>query len=252
MAEDKLNQNNEDIPMKYQISNYIKEQIHKGLLAPGDQIPIQKELCEMFDVSRMTVVNALEMLSSEGLIERHQGKGTFVKKQRITRNLTCKTSFTKDLNEMGLETYSKIIEAKRISPSKRVTRELNISSKEAVIKLKRLRRVEGEPVAITTSYLKEKIGSDLLDMDQDHDLSLFNYIKNKTGQDPQSGPMYVEPILLNSKEAKLLNVAIGSSGCITHTTTLLNNIPIEFVNSVLRGDKFRFVVQEYNYRKKDR
>lgn len=239
----------DQIPLKYQIRNYFKEKISEGLIASGDQIPTQKEIGEMFGVSRMTVVNALQLLESEGLIERHQGKGTFVKNDRINRDLIYRDGFTKDLEMMGYSTSSKIIFSDVISPTSRIVRELKISSNEQVIKLKRLRIVEGEPVGITTSYIKYEIGKELLNLEK-KDISLYDYYEKITGKKPNTGAIYLEPILLNEKEAELLNTEEKKSGCLTTTTTLIDNKPVGFVHTILRGDKFRFVVQGFSYNKK--
>lgn len=73
---------NERLPLYQQIQDYIKELIHTSDLKQGDRIPTEKELMELFNVSKITVVNALAGLVNEGAISRVPGRGSFVNKTK--------------------------------------------------------------------------------------------------------------------------------------------------------------------------
>lgn len=73
----KINKNM-PIPIYYQLKEFIKERIEKGDFKPGDRIPTEQELCEMFDISRTPVRQALTELTYEGILYRRPGRGTFV------------------------------------------------------------------------------------------------------------------------------------------------------------------------------
>lgn len=65
-------------PAKYVIvRNHLLDLVRNGL-ANGSPVPSERELCEQFEVSRMTVRQAIDTLVVDGVLERHQGKGTFV------------------------------------------------------------------------------------------------------------------------------------------------------------------------------
>ncbi|MCS7062293.1 MAG: GntR family transcriptional regulator [Anaerolineae bacterium] len=66
------------IPLYTQIAEEIKRQIERGELRPGDRLWSEAELCKRFQVSRGTVREALDLLSSAGLLQRIAGKGTFI------------------------------------------------------------------------------------------------------------------------------------------------------------------------------
>ncbi|REE55455.1 GntR family transcriptional regulator of arabinose operon [Paenibacillus taihuensis] len=70
------------IPIYQVIQDYIKNQITTGIWKTGDQIPTEKELMEQFDVSRITVSNALTGLTKEGWLYRIQGKGSYVQEMK--------------------------------------------------------------------------------------------------------------------------------------------------------------------------
>jgi len=67
-----------NIPLYQQIYNYFYERIKTGVLKKNDQIPTEKELMEMFLVSRITAKNAINKLQEDGYVTRIPGKGTFV------------------------------------------------------------------------------------------------------------------------------------------------------------------------------
>ncbi|RXZ82041.1 GntR family transcriptional regulator [Paenibacillaceae bacterium] len=66
------------LPLYQQIQDYIKALIHSSELKQGDRIPTEKELMELFNVSKITVVNALAGLVNEGAVSRVPGRGSFV------------------------------------------------------------------------------------------------------------------------------------------------------------------------------
>ncbi|MFK0521725.1 GntR family transcriptional regulator [Paenibacillus illinoisensis] len=69
---------NERIPLYQQIQDYIRHIITTEKMKPGDRIPTEKELMDQFQVSKITVANALTGLANEKLIDRVPGKGSFV------------------------------------------------------------------------------------------------------------------------------------------------------------------------------
>ncbi|BDQ57135.1 hypothetical protein EfsSVR2331_12600 [Enterococcus faecalis] len=65
-------------PLYQQIIDYLQNEIDSGRLPVGAQVPTEKELSAQFNVSRITSKRALTELETQGVIQRHQGKGSFV------------------------------------------------------------------------------------------------------------------------------------------------------------------------------
>lgn len=74
---------NNPLPLYYQVYNSLRERIEDGEFSPGSALPPERQLGTEYDVSRITIVKALDRLVSEGLIEKQQGRGTFVLEQNI-------------------------------------------------------------------------------------------------------------------------------------------------------------------------
>src|SRR5712675_86748 len=67
------------VPLYVQLRDQLRALVHAGDLRPGDRIPASRELAIMLGVHRTTVANAYAELESEGLIQGHVGRGTFIK-----------------------------------------------------------------------------------------------------------------------------------------------------------------------------
>ncbi|ULL16830.1 GntR family transcriptional regulator [Paenibacillus sp. H1-7] len=66
------------VPMYIQLKNYIINQMNTGVWKPGDKLPSENELAEQFNVSRITVKNAMADIVKQGLITRIQGRGSYI------------------------------------------------------------------------------------------------------------------------------------------------------------------------------
>ncbi len=77
----------DDRPVYKQIADWIREQIDRGDLRPGDRLPSETELLTAFAASRSTVRHALEQLTNEGHVQPLRGRGVFVRPQIQPRRL---------------------------------------------------------------------------------------------------------------------------------------------------------------------
>ena len=89
------------LPKYKEIERDILNQIQSGALKIGDQIETENELCERYKVSRMTARKALDLLSSQGYINRMPGRGTFVSSIQISKKANFTRSFSDDMRSIG-------------------------------------------------------------------------------------------------------------------------------------------------------
>ena len=76
------------LPKYALVKNALMYQIEKGQYKPGEQLPIERELAQMFDVSYVTMARALSELKDAGIIERRWGHGTFVREVKRSEEHT--------------------------------------------------------------------------------------------------------------------------------------------------------------------
>lgn len=82
------------IPIYIQIQSEIKKKMEDGVWKVGTSIPAERQLAEMFHVSRMTVRQAIQGLVDDNILQRRVGAGTFIAEKKLTERLEAVTSFT--------------------------------------------------------------------------------------------------------------------------------------------------------------
>ena len=231
------------LPLHQQLKAAIEDRILSGEWLPGTQVPSERELCEQYQISRITVRQALTALVMEGSLVRTQGRGTFVASPRIEQQLTQLTSFTQDMRARGKRPSAQVLEAGSIPALPPVSRALRIKVGESVIMLKRLRLADGEPVAIETAYLLESRCPGLL-KENLAARSLYDILTKKYDLKPVRARQQIEAIACPTAEAKMLGTRRGAPVLhIRRTTCDHDGRPFELVESFYRGDRYTFYAE---------
>ncbi len=135
-------------PLYHQLMQRIRADIDKGTYPVGSRIAPEHELEKLYNVSRVTVRRALAELTSEGLLERKQGKGTYVSAPRITQNLKSLHSFHDSCRLNGVTPSTDVIHAKEIRAEERDAEELKVEEGSRVLEILRVRKADGVPVVL--------------------------------------------------------------------------------------------------------
>jgi len=117
---------NSPLPIYYQIESALKQQIESGVLQPGDLIPSEREFAEAHQISRMTVRQAISNLVNAGYLIRQKGRGTFVANKKIVMQLSGLTSFSEEMEHLGLEPTSALLSYQIIDASMTIANKLRI------------------------------------------------------------------------------------------------------------------------------
>ena len=99
---------NSEKPLYLQVKECLEERICTQVYPKGGKMPSEKELCDEFGVSRITIRQALELLETMGLTSSVHGKGTFVKANKIDSTLQKIRSFGETLAVKGYHGHTKI------------------------------------------------------------------------------------------------------------------------------------------------
>lgn len=164
------------------VENYVRDGINNGKWQPGDILPKEIDLCEMFGVSRPTVRTALANLVHEGLITRTKRKGTIVREWRTLESGTVFIeSFHQEMKQRGIPVVTEVLEFRRVEAPEFVQQKMNLKENDMVIKLTRLRygrdSFDKGPVVLTSSYLPEKLWPSIQNCDMERH-SLRKILKN--------------------------------------------------------------------------
>ena len=134
-----------DLPLYQVIVGDIRAGIRLGEFSPGAQLPSETDLGRRYQVSRMTVRQALNLLASEGLVTRKQGSGTYVNEARRGRRIKSLRSFGDEVADIDAELTNRVVLADVVQPSEVVADALGLTIEDHVSRLRRVRPVaEGE------------------------------------------------------------------------------------------------------------
>ncbi|EKN62477.1 GntR family transcriptional regulator [Neobacillus bataviensis LMG 21833] len=233
---------NSPIPLYYQLEEHIKGLIDNGELCPGDALPPEREYAEKYQISRMTVRQAFTQLVNEGYLFRLQGKGTFVAERKIEQPLQGLTSFTEDMKARGLNPESILVRFEIIPATSQIAGQLKISENGLVYEIKRIRLADGVPMALETNYLSSDLIMGLTE--EIVNQSLYGYIEGELSLRIESASQIIESSIASQDEAELLNIPKGAPVMHIQQNTFLNDgTPVEFVKSVYRADRYKFMIQ---------
>ena len=171
---------NSAIPLYQQVAEDLKNRIEQGEFCSGQSIPSEAKLCEQYEVSRITIRNAIAELVEQEILVKYQGKGVFVRTPKISSSLTTFKGFTYFCQENHIKTYTKILENKVVSANAMMTKKLELKDGEKLVYLKRLRHVNDRPVMIEHVYLPYSKYGFLSKIDMEN-CSLYEKITEKTG-----------------------------------------------------------------------
>ncbi len=207
----------------------------------GDALPSEHELCETLGVSRPTLRAAVDELVDEGVLIRRPGRGTFTAPSKVAQPLAptagVANSFRVPLSEGVWE--SRTLGFERASAGARLARALGVSPSELLVKVERLRIVNGAPLAIERIHVPDK------------------YVPGITGDDFQRGSFYqllhsrysitmaraaqsIEATVTDERESEHLEVPPYSPALLFDVTTRdSRDLIIEYTRAVYRGDRYR-------------
>lgn len=225
-------------PLYQQLHDILVDAIDSGTWDPNEKIPSENNLSATYGLSRMTVRSVLTDLVKEGMLYRVQGKGTFVA-EKITTLSPSYIGIREQLEQMGYEVTTKIIECKTEACNSAIARYLGIESGSPVFKIKRVRYIKGEPISIHTSHIpphySERLTPELLEKEQ-----LCVLLSEFYGLQKKQVDETLESILALSEEAKLLEVEKGHPLLLLRDTLYSESgTPYEYTKVVFRGDKVK-------------
>ena len=231
------------IPLYHQLKEILKEKIESRDWGQGEKLPSENELITQYNISRNTVKKALDDLVQDGLLNRIQGKGTFVSKPKLEQSLTGFYSFSKVMRAQGLQPKDIILSIEKKAAKLSIARQLQIPEGESVIELKRLRCANDEPIILETSYIPCDLVKELSKQDLE-DTSLYDYMEQNFNIYVTSAKEIFEPVLIRDYESHYLEVEEGFPALLLDRIAYNSDKrPVEFCRSIVRGDRCRFYTE---------
>lgn len=230
-------------PRYLQLSRHIGQAIEQGVLEQGQQLPPERDLADLADVSRVTVRKAVAELVSSGLVEQRRGAGSFVTDAqgaaapRLQQSLSSLISFTENMKARGHVSSSRILSRGLFPATPDEMVSLGLSSHQRVARIDRLRSADGIPMAIERSSLPE----DVLPDPDEVGTSLYEVLR-RHGLAPSRAIQRVTATNVSGQNSEHLQLSDGTAVLqIDRTAYLSTGRPIEFTRGLYRSDMYDFV-----------
>jgi GntR family transcriptional regulator len=224
-------------PARYeQIAGYLRKLIDDS--APGDRLPSDAELCEQFGVSRMTARQAVQVVASEGLIERRRGAGTFVRPRPVERDLGSPLSFSDAMRARGMEASSETLTWGPVDPTDDEREALRLGTGSGAYALERLRLADGTPMAIERAVMPEELA---LSLGGDFESGSLHQAFQRLGRVPERAHAEVTAHRATKRQRELLG--LPSSGiviCERRTIFDQHHEPLERTVTCYSPNRFSF------------
>jgi GntR family transcriptional regulator len=227
-------------PLYTQLKDSLVGDISAVRYSPHQRLPSERELSAHYNVSRMTVRQALLELSRDGMIYTRTGKGTFVAEPKIDQRLRTLSGFTQDVNARGGKPSSRVLEFKVVPAPPEIAAALRLPPGMEVIMLSRLRLADGDPLAIETAYVPYHMFPGLLQHDFTVE-SLYSVLEKEYGCTLTQAEQTIEAALAGKREAELLEIAPPAAIFKMQRMSMTSDgRPVEYVVSAYRGDRYKF------------
>lgn len=235
---------NSAVPLYAQLVEQLKQDIENGVFNKTGKIPTEAELAAQYQVSRITVRRAVDDLVNQGLVEKKQGKGTFITSQKFSRRLDSgPLGFTEMCHSMGLEPSTQILKTEICVPkSAEVRNSLQLKDGEPAIYISRLRLANGKSLAMEESYYPLEY-SDLLTLNLEKE-SIYTYLREVKGIELRSTTIRLSIVRADAKLSKLLGVPRNAAQLeIRGVVIQPNGQPVHTSYQVGYGENFEFIVR---------
>lgn len=230
------------VPIYQQIVQKLLHKIESGEWPNHTKLPDEVELASRLQVSRGTLRKAIAQLSSQGLLTRIPGKGTFVQSGPMEQQLASVLVSTSEELERQNKSYRTVVLQKTIiAPDPKLRSLLKVAQDTPVLFLERLRFVDDFPTIYLKNYVPLSFCPGIMQDDLEHE-KLFDLLENKYANPVLWGQRYFRAVAAVGDVASNLGVVAGSPVMALEQTAFTSlGVPIEHSNVWLDSSRFELM-----------
>ncbi|MBL1229235.1 GntR family transcriptional regulator [Enterococcus sp. BWB1-3] len=231
------------LPIYLQIHDKLKEDIEKGRWAIGDRLPSERELAVHFNVSRMTLRQAIQTLADEGILERKIGSGTYVARKKVQEKMIGTTSFTQIMVSQNRTPSSKTVSYFIAKPNSSEQAKLQLSEEDSILRMERIRYADGIPICFEVAsipyFLVEKYSKSEIST------SLYQMLEEKGGYKIGHANQTISAMLASEQISEYLEIKRGDAILrLRQISYLEDGRPFEYVRTQYAGNRFEFYLEK--------
>ena len=221
------------------IETDIINAIQTGKIKPGEKLPGEVELCEKYNVSRVTVRKAILNLASAGKVYRRAGDGTYVSEKPYVNTTGQARSFSEDMIQNGKKPGSVLLNFK-ISKAKKnefIAEKLRLKENESFYEIERLRTGDGIPIAISYTYIPFKMMPDF-NIDRVISGSLYLYFNELYELELVRKERTMSAVMPTKEQKKALKISDEPLLKICHPSYTKTGAIVEYSETYYVGSRF--------------
>ncbi|AIR89099.1 GntR family transcriptional regulator [Pseudomonas cremoricolorata] len=237
-------QRDDRLPRYQRLRDELAEQIAQNRWRPGEAIPTEAALASEYAISVGTVRKAIDVLVSEGVLERQQGRGTFIRRPQFQSSLFRFFRF-QGLNGERLVPESRILAMETLQAPLAVSQVLSLPAGTEVIRLVRLRLLNAQPVLAEEIWLPKSRFLPLLTVNlQRQGPLLYPVYESLCGQVVARASETLTAEAVTAVHARLLQIDVGSPVVVIERLACdYAGAPLEWRRSRGHASHFRYNVE---------
>lgn len=228
------------LPLFAQVEANLRKRIIDNQLAPGSKLPSEAELEVEFAVSRITVRQALAALHAGGLIEKINGKGSFVTRPTDAPDLGSLTGFYEHMRSRGHQAHGRTLSVRQVKAAAAAARALKIPIGSPLTAVTTLRMVNGKPLAIGVTYGAAELMQALLREDSETN-DMMTLLESRLGYRLKNTHIETSAMAAGKAHARHLGISAPDPVLrIRFTPHDISNRPVCYSEVHFRGDGFTY------------
>jgi len=232
---------NSHVALYAQIAERLRREIEGGRYAPTGRLPTEKELMARFEVSRITIRQALQRLLEGGLVVRKQGKGSFVAGSTVRHELRELRTFYDVMESQGLEPETELLRFEPVTPSPEVAAAMGAPAGKLMF-LERLYRIDGAPIAVAHTWLIADARR--ITWEQAEANPSYSILQSLLGRAIAQASVAVRGRLAGRAIARLLGVSPKSAVLVLNRVSYdAQGAPLETTAFVVNSDTYEFTLE---------
>lgn len=237
---DGLFQENANIPKYIQIADDLRKIVQQAAKEGKDKFLSDEQLIKKYNVSRMTIRQAVQMLVDEGMLKRVQGKGTFiVHHDKLKTDIAKLDSFFRGWY-LAEDFKVELLYRGVVPCPDEIAEQLGLESGEDVYQVKRLRKSKGVPIVVDNRYLRVEYGEKVSD-EEYINYSFSHIFLKKFGWTFSEGEIEIEAILANEEIAETLKISEGAPILYRKVQLKMKDLGCVLAgDSCYRGDMYKY------------
>ena len=227
--------------MHQEFYHEILNKIKSGELKNGEKLPTERAFCDIYDISRTTVREALKKLEYEGYVIRKQGSGNFVNIKPMQKKLTKLYTLREMFDEQEIKHEARLVDFTIITCTKALSDKMICAEGDEIIRIERLFLAANVPYTIETTYLKRSIFPDMTG-EMIAKNGLYATMKD-FGQKPTRAVETIRAINASAEQRRILELPNDVPAIEVERLTYSDDALVEYTINIIRNDYFIYTVE---------